>query len=132
MDIVGSPPGAAFVRSVTIPGLDEPFVFGVHPDFADHYGLDMGHYETRPTTNDMFVAAVGTCLAGVYAVALEARGVTVTGSSSTRTSWATSASPTRAAPRSCGPSTSSYGSGSPRSTSRSRTGSTASTTRAAC
>jgi organic hydroperoxide reductase OsmC/OhrA len=79
MDIVGSSPGAAFVRSVTIPGLDEPFVFGVHPDFADHYGLDMDRYDPRPTTNDMFVAAVGSCLAGVYALALEARGVTVTG-----------------------------------------------------
>ena len=79
MEIIGPSPGAAFVRSVTVPGLDEPFVFGVHPDFADHYGLEMDRYETRPTTNDMFIAAVGSCLAGVYALALEARGLEITG-----------------------------------------------------
>jgi organic hydroperoxide reductase OsmC/OhrA len=77
MRIVGPSPGAAYVRSVTVPGLDEPFVFGVHRDFAEHYGIDMIRYETRPTTNDMFIAAVGSCLAGVYALALEARGIPV-------------------------------------------------------
>jgi organic hydroperoxide reductase OsmC/OhrA len=78
MEIAGPSPRAAIVRSVTVPGLAEPFVFGVHEEFAEQYGVDMDDYETRPTTNDMFIASVGTCLAGVYALALEARGVPIT------------------------------------------------------
>jgi organic hydroperoxide reductase OsmC/OhrA len=63
---------------VTIPGSDEPYVFGVRPEFAHHYGVDPSEYPSRPTTNDVFAAAVASCMTGTFLATLELRGLTLT------------------------------------------------------
>ena len=71
-------PRAAIERTATLPGQDDTFTFGVHDQFAEHYGVERGQYPSRATTNDVFTTALATCLSGTYALVLEARGVPVT------------------------------------------------------
>jgi len=76
---IGDDAPAAFVeRSVTIPGSEEPYVFGVRPDFAHHYGVEPQDYPSRPTTNDVFAAAVASCMTGTFVGTLELRGLPLT------------------------------------------------------
>lgn len=45
------------MRRATIPGSDEPVLFGVHDEIAEHYGVDPSVYPPTTTTIDYVVAA---------------------------------------------------------------------------
>jgi uncharacterized OsmC-like protein len=75
--VLGAPPLGGLDRVATIPGLAEPLGLGVHRDWAAHYGIAEDRFPERPTTTDVFVAAVGSCLLGTFAWALAARGIEV-------------------------------------------------------
>jgi uncharacterized OsmC-like protein len=53
-------------------------VFGVRPDFAPHYGVGADEFASRPTTHDVFVAAVAACMTGTFVGTLEIRGLLLT------------------------------------------------------
>jgi uncharacterized OsmC-like protein len=50
----------------------------VRPEFAHHYGVEPEAYPIRPTTNDVFAAAVASCMTGTFVGTLELRGLTLT------------------------------------------------------
>jgi uncharacterized OsmC-like protein len=75
IDIGSTAPLAWVERTARIPGSSEPFVFGVRPEFHEHYGLQENQFTSRPTTNDVFVAAVASCLTATFVGTLEARHV---------------------------------------------------------
>jgi organic hydroperoxide reductase OsmC/OhrA len=77
VEIADEGPRAWVERSVTIPGSAEPYVFGVRPAFAHHYGVESEDYPSRPTTNDVFAAAVASCMTGTFLGTLELRGLTL-------------------------------------------------------
>jgi uncharacterized OsmC-like protein len=62
-------------RVARIEGVDDEVVFGVSPSWRSHYGVGPDDFPPRATTNDIFVAALGSCLLAVYAGALHARGI---------------------------------------------------------
>ncbi len=45
------------LRTAVLPAKQEPVVFGVHDAVAEHYGVDPGEHEPKPTTLDYLVAA---------------------------------------------------------------------------
>ena len=45
------------LRTARLPALDEPVVFGVHDEVAEHYGVDPDVQEPHTTTLDYLVAA---------------------------------------------------------------------------
>ena len=45
------------IRRATIPGNDEPVIFGVHSEVAEHYNVDPDRYPPSSTTLDYVVAA---------------------------------------------------------------------------
>jgi hypothetical protein len=45
------------LRSAVLPALDQPVLFGVHDEVAEHYGVAPGEQEPRTTTLDYLVAA---------------------------------------------------------------------------
>ncbi|MBA3329740.1 MAG: hypothetical protein H0T39_02505 [Actinobacteria bacterium] len=45
------------LRRATLPGGDEPLLFGVHDEVADHYGVPRGGEAEHATTLDHVVAA---------------------------------------------------------------------------
>ncbi|MBA2474750.1 MAG: hypothetical protein H0V40_02155 [Actinobacteria bacterium] len=45
------------LRRATLPGSDEPVLYGVHDEIADHYGVPRGGEAERSTTLDHVVAA---------------------------------------------------------------------------
>ncbi len=47
------------VRRAYIPGEEEPVIFGVHNEIAEHYGVSPGEEEPHPSTLDYLVAAAG-------------------------------------------------------------------------
>jgi hypothetical protein len=47
------------IRLAYIPAEDEPVVFGVHSEVAEHYGVSDDDEESHPTTLDYLVAAAG-------------------------------------------------------------------------
>ncbi len=47
------------LRRATLPGGDEPLLFGVHDEVAEHYGVSPGRYPPHATTLDYVVAAAG-------------------------------------------------------------------------
>ena len=47
------------IRRAYIPAEDEPVLFGVHDEIAEHYGLSPGEEEPHPSTLDYLVAAAG-------------------------------------------------------------------------
>ncbi|HEY5988594.1 MAG TPA: hypothetical protein VIV12_19765 [Streptosporangiaceae bacterium] len=49
--------GHGGLRYATVPAEDEPVVFGVHSEVAEHYGRPDGGYEPHATTLDYLVAA---------------------------------------------------------------------------
>ncbi len=52
-------PVAGKVRRARIPGEDEPVVFGVHSEIAEHYGVSPEAEEPHASTLDYVVAAAG-------------------------------------------------------------------------
>jgi hypothetical protein len=47
------------LRRAFLPATDEPIVFGVHDEVADHYGVARGGEAEHATTLDYVVAAAG-------------------------------------------------------------------------
>ncbi|HYY81285.1 MAG TPA: hypothetical protein VFD04_19210 [Actinomycetes bacterium] len=45
------------LRSAVLPALDQPVLFGVHDEVAEHYGVAPGEQEPHTTTLDYLVAA---------------------------------------------------------------------------
>jgi hypothetical protein len=46
------------VRRATLP-VDEPVLFGIHDEVAEHYGKEPGTFEAHAATLDYVVAAAG-------------------------------------------------------------------------
>lgn len=47
------------IRRAYLPAEEEPVVFGVHGEVAEHYGVSPDAEEPHPTTLDYLVAAAG-------------------------------------------------------------------------
>lgn len=47
------------IRRAEIPAEDEPILFGVHSEVAEHYGVAPDEEEPHATTLDYLVAAAG-------------------------------------------------------------------------
>ena len=47
------------IRSAQLPVEDDPVLFGVHSEIAEHYGVDMSKVKPHATTLDYVVAAAG-------------------------------------------------------------------------
>jgi hypothetical protein len=47
------------IRRAYLPGREEPILFGVHSEVAEHYGVSPDEEEPHPTTLDYVVAAAG-------------------------------------------------------------------------
>jgi hypothetical protein len=47
------------IRRASIPAEEEPVLFGVHGEVAEHYGVSPGEEEPHSTTLDYLVAAAG-------------------------------------------------------------------------
>ncbi len=47
------------VRRAYLPGEEEPVLFGVHSEVAEHYGVSPGDEEPHASTLDYVVAAAG-------------------------------------------------------------------------
>jgi hypothetical protein len=47
------------IRRAQIPGKEEPVLFGVHSEVAEHYGISPDAEEPHPSTLDYLVAAAG-------------------------------------------------------------------------
>ena len=45
------------IRRAFVPASDEPVMFGVHSEIAQHYGVDNDVYEAHTTTLDYVIAA---------------------------------------------------------------------------
>jgi uncharacterized OsmC-like protein len=61
------------VRRAYIPGREEPVLFGVHSEVAEHYGVSPDVEEPHSSTLDYVVAAAGGWLLGTFRGALAAR-----------------------------------------------------------
>jgi uncharacterized OsmC-like protein len=62
-------------RRAYLPAEEEPVLFGVHSEVAEHYGISPDAEEPHPSTLDYLVAAAGGWLLGTFAGALAARQV---------------------------------------------------------
>jgi hypothetical protein len=47
------------IRRAQIPAEEEPVLFGVHSEVAEHYGVSPDEEEPHPATLDYLVAAAG-------------------------------------------------------------------------
>ena len=47
------------IRRAYIPAEEEPVLFGVHDEIAEHYGVSPGEEEPHSSTLDYLVAAAG-------------------------------------------------------------------------
>ena len=47
------------IRRAYIPAEDEPVLFGVHDEIAEHYGVSPGEEKPHSSTLDYLVAAAG-------------------------------------------------------------------------
>lgn len=47
------------IRRAYLPAMQEPVVFGVHSEVAEHYGVSQEVEEPHPSTLDYLVAAAG-------------------------------------------------------------------------
>ena len=52
-------PVAGKVRRASVPGEEEPILFGVHSEIAEHYGVSPEDEEPHASTLDYVVAAAG-------------------------------------------------------------------------
>jgi uncharacterized OsmC-like protein len=67
------------VRRAYVPAEEEPVLFGVHDEVAEHYGVEPGAEEPHASTLDYVVAAAGGWLLGTFRGALAARQVSFEG-----------------------------------------------------
>jgi uncharacterized OsmC-like protein len=72
---VGVEPVEGRIRRARLPGEDEPVLFGVHSEVAEHYGVSPDAEEPHASTLDYVVAAAGGWLLGTFRGALVARQV---------------------------------------------------------
>ena len=56
---VGVEPVGGKTRRASVPGEDEPVLFGVHSEIAEHYGVSPDAEEPHASTLDYVVAAAG-------------------------------------------------------------------------
>jgi uncharacterized OsmC-like protein len=63
------------VRRAYVPGEEEPVLFGVHSEVAEHYGVSPEEEEPHASTLDYVVAAAGGWLLGTFRGGLVARQV---------------------------------------------------------
>jgi uncharacterized OsmC-like protein len=63
------------IRRAYLPVQEEPVMFGVHSEVAEHYGVSPEDVEPYDTTLDYLVAATGGWLLGTFSGALAARHV---------------------------------------------------------
>jgi uncharacterized OsmC-like protein len=63
------------IRRAYLPVQEEPVLFGVHSEVAEHYGVSPEQVEPYDTTLDYLVAATGGWLLGTFSGALAARQV---------------------------------------------------------
>jgi uncharacterized OsmC-like protein len=63
------------IRRAHLPIQEEPILFGVHSEVAEHYGASPEEIEPHDTTLDYLVAATGGWLLGTFRGALAARQV---------------------------------------------------------
>jgi uncharacterized OsmC-like protein len=63
------------IRRAYLPVQEEPVLFGVHSEVAEHYGVSPEDVEPYDTTLDYLVAATGGWLLGTFRGALVARRV---------------------------------------------------------
>lgn len=56
---VGVEPVEGKTRRARVPGEDEPVLFGVHSEVAEHYGVSPDEEEPHASTLDYVVAAAG-------------------------------------------------------------------------
>lgn len=77
VEIATEGPQGFIERRARIDGVEDEFLFGVSPAWQSHYGVTADQFPPHATTNDVFIAALGSCLLAVYAGALEARGMTI-------------------------------------------------------
>jgi uncharacterized OsmC-like protein len=63
------------IRQAYLPAEDEPVLFGVHNEVAEHYGVSPDEEEPHASTLDYVVAAAGGWLLGTFSGALAARQV---------------------------------------------------------
>jgi uncharacterized OsmC-like protein len=63
------------IRRGYIPAEEEPVLFGVHDEIAEHYGVSPDEEEPHSSTLDYLVAAAGAWLLGTFSGALAARQV---------------------------------------------------------
>jgi uncharacterized OsmC-like protein len=63
------------IRRAHLPALEEPVMFGVHSEVAEHYGVSPDVEDPHASTLDYLVAAAGGWLLGTFAGALAARRV---------------------------------------------------------
>jgi uncharacterized OsmC-like protein len=61
------------LRRAYLPQEDQPVLFGVHSEIAEHYGVDPQVHEPHAATLDYIVAATAGWLTGTFGGALEAR-----------------------------------------------------------
>jgi uncharacterized OsmC-like protein len=63
------------MRLAWLPAENEPVVFGVHSEIAEHYKVPPDKFPQRATTIDYVIAATAGWLTGTFGGALEARQV---------------------------------------------------------
>jgi uncharacterized OsmC-like protein len=68
-------PVAGKIRRAYLPAEEEPVLFGVHSEVAEHYGVSPDEEEPHASTLDYLVAAAGGWLLGTFRGALGARQV---------------------------------------------------------
>ncbi|MBA3231418.1 MAG: hypothetical protein H0T05_01235 [Acidobacteria bacterium] len=52
-------PAGGKLRRAYLPAEEDPVLFGVHSEVAEHYGVEPGEEEPHSTTLDYVVAAAG-------------------------------------------------------------------------
>ena len=62
-----------------LPAENNPVLFGVHDEIAEHYKIPSGTYEPHAATLDYIIAAAGGCLIGTLGGALAGRRVVLSG-----------------------------------------------------
>jgi uncharacterized OsmC-like protein len=67
------------IRRAHLPAVEEPVIFGVHSEVAEHYGVSPDVEDPHASTLDYLVAAAGGWLLGTFAGALAARQVSFDG-----------------------------------------------------
>jgi len=78
VEISESGPKSFVRRTAKIDGIGDEIEFGTHGPFRKHYGVELGEFPEEQTTNEVFAAALASCMTGSYAAVLGARGIDLT------------------------------------------------------